>query len=85
MESLIFLEKRQMELMEAIRETLKRVPAHSAKPRVMMDLFDLDRDDSFAASCQILFKVSSEKILGIHSLGVIGTYLTGSLISGPFE
>lgn len=42
MESLIFLEKRQMELMEAIRETLKRVPAHSAKPRIMMDLFDLE-------------------------------------------
>jgi hypothetical protein len=40
-----------------------------------------DRDDSFAATCQILFKASSEKILGIHSLGVIGTYLTGSLIN----
>lgn len=37
MDTLIFLERRQMELMEAIRETLKRVPAHSAKPRVMMD------------------------------------------------
>jgi hypothetical protein len=42
MESLIFLEKRQTELMDAIRETLKRVPAHSAKPRIMMDLFDLE-------------------------------------------
>lgn len=42
MDKLMFLEKRQMELMEAIRETLKRVPVHSAKPRVMMDLFDLE-------------------------------------------
>lgn len=51
-----------------------------ALPGVPVLLRFNDRDDSFAATCQILFKASSEKILGIHSLGVIGTYLTGSLI-----
>jgi|GEM_PF-963398 len=55
-----------------------------ALPGVPVLLRFNDRDDSFAATCQILFKASSEKILGIHSLGVIGTYLTGNLISGPF-
>lgn len=54
-----------------------------ALPGVPVLLRFNDRDDSFAATCQILYKSSSEKILGIHSLGVIGTYLTGNLISSP--
>lgn len=54
-----------------------------ALPGVPVLLRFNDRDDSFASTCQILFKASSEKILGIHSLGVIGTYLAGNLISSP--
>ncbi len=36
------LNKRLAELEEEIAETLRRVPAHSAKPAVMMDLLDLE-------------------------------------------
>jgi hypothetical protein len=38
MDEMIRLEKRKRELEEAIRETEKRLPAHSVKPPVMMDL-----------------------------------------------
>ncbi|MBW1635583.1 MAG: histidine kinase [Deltaproteobacteria bacterium] len=38
------------ELEEAIAETRKRLPAHSVKPPVMMDLLDLeDQRDEFLA------------------------------------
>ena len=36
------LEKRLHELEQKIRETKKRLPAHSVKPPVMMDLLDLE-------------------------------------------
>jgi hypothetical protein len=36
------LEKRLAELEEAIRETERRLPAHSVKPPVMMDLLTLE-------------------------------------------
>jgi HAMP domain-containing protein len=38
MDEMIRLEKRKRELEDAIRETEKRLPAHSVKPPVMMDL-----------------------------------------------
>jgi hypothetical protein len=38
MNELTLLEKRRTELEDAIRETEKRLPAHSVKPPVMMDL-----------------------------------------------
>lgn len=36
------MEDRLRELESAIRETEKRLPAHSARPPVMMDLFALE-------------------------------------------
>lgn len=63
MDTLIFLEKRQMELMEAIRETLKRVPAHSAKPRVMMDLFDLE--DEYGRVTAEIGRLTKGRISGV--------------------
>lgn len=42
MDKLEALEIRQRELAEAIRETVKRLPAHSVKPPVMMDLLDYE-------------------------------------------
>jgi HAMP domain-containing protein len=38
MDEMIRLEKRKRELEDAIHETEKRLPAHSVKPPVMMDL-----------------------------------------------
>ncbi len=42
MDELATLEKRLQELDEQIRETKKRLPAHSTKPPVMMDLLALE-------------------------------------------
>lgn len=42
MDRLDVLEKRRAALAEAIRETEKRLPAHSVKPPVMMDLLALE-------------------------------------------
>lgn len=42
MNHLLELEKRLNELDTAITETRKRLPAHSIKPPVMMDLLDLE-------------------------------------------
>jgi len=48
------IKKKLQELDEAIAETRKRVPAHSIKPAVMMDLLDLEdeRDDLLAKLSQ---------------------------------
>ncbi len=42
MNKLKVLEKRRQELEEMIRDTKKRLPAHSTKPPVMMELLDLE-------------------------------------------
>jgi len=42
MKPLILLRKQLDELEEKIAETLKRLPAHSTKPPVMMDLLALE-------------------------------------------
>ncbi|MGD9975860.1 MAG: hypothetical protein AB7S77_22605 [Desulfatirhabdiaceae bacterium] len=42
MTSLLELEQKLRELDTAIVETRKRLPAHSVKPPVMMDLLDLE-------------------------------------------
>ena len=42
MEKLKVLEKRLTELEEKIKETNKRLPAHSVKPPVKMDLLSLE-------------------------------------------
>ena len=42
MDELTKLEKRLLELEEKIRKTKKRLPAHSTKPPVMMDLLSLE-------------------------------------------
>ncbi len=45
------IEKKLQELEEEIAETKKRLPAHSVKPAVMMDLLDLeDERDELLAS-----------------------------------
>lgn len=36
------LEKKRVQLEEKIKETKKRLPAHSTKPPVMMDLLELE-------------------------------------------
>jgi len=49
------LTKKLQELEEQIAETKKRLPAHSVKPAVMMDLLDLeDERDELAASLSTL-------------------------------
>ena len=42
MDSIEKLEKRLLEITEEIKEVKKRLPAHSVKPPVMMDLLDLE-------------------------------------------
>ena len=42
MKTLKELEQRRLELDEEIKETKKRLPAHSTKPPVMMDLLALE-------------------------------------------
>lgn len=42
MNELATLEKRLQELDEAIKETKKRLPAHSTKPPLMVDLLALE-------------------------------------------
>ena len=42
MKKLEELEQRLAQLEEKIKETKKRLPAHSTKPPVMMDLLDLE-------------------------------------------
>lgn len=42
MKTLRELEKRLLELDEEIKETKRRLPAHSVKPPVMMDLLELE-------------------------------------------
>jgi predicted dithiol-disulfide oxidoreductase (DUF899 family) len=42
MTTLLELEQKLRELDDAITETRKRLPAHSVKPPVMMDLLDLE-------------------------------------------
>lgn len=42
MTDLAELEKRLQQLEQEIKETRKRLPAHSTKPPVMMDLLDLE-------------------------------------------
>jgi hypothetical protein len=40
-----------------------------------------DQDMTFPAACQVLFPESAQSLLDIRCLGVIGTYLTGRLIT----
>jgi hypothetical protein len=57
MNTITELEERLSELYKLIAETKKRLPAHSTKPPVMMDLIDLeDEYDS------ILKKIEDYKI-----------------------
>lgn len=58
MEKLSSLIRRQSELAEAIRETEKRLPAHSVKPPVMLDLFDLE--DEYARVTSEIRKLRAE-------------------------
>ncbi len=58
MEKLSSLIRRQSELAEAIRETEKRLPAHSVKPPVMLDLFDLE--DEYARVTSEIRKLRME-------------------------
>ena len=55
MNHLIELEMRLRELDAAITETRKRLPAHSVKPPVMMDLLDLEDqyDDIVKQICEL--------------------------------
>ncbi len=48
------IKKKLQELEEAIAETRKRLPAHSVKPAVMMDLLNLEdeRDELMAKLSQ---------------------------------
>lgn len=52
-----------------------------ALPDVPVLLRFNDQDPPFPATCQILFPESAQNRLSIKSLGAIGTYLTGRLIS----
>ena len=46
------LEEKLAELEKKIRETEKRLPAHSVKPPIMMELFELE-DEYEAVSSQL--------------------------------
>lgn len=56
MEDPASLEKQRRELEEKIRETKARLPAHSVKPPIMMELFALE--DAYA---EILRKIERLK------------------------
>jgi len=62
MSTLAQLEKRLAELDEEIAETKRRLPAHSVKPPVMMDLLALeDEYDEVAKEIAELKRCSKEK------------------------
>jgi hypothetical protein len=64
MNHLLELEQRLHELDAAITETRKRLPAHSVKPPVMMDLLDLEDqyDDLMKQICELKQKSILDKI-----------------------
>ena len=61
MTTLAEMEKRLLELKEAIKATEKRLPAHSVKPPVMMDLLALeDEYDNLLNQIQDLKKAETK-------------------------
>jgi hypothetical protein len=56
------LKKKLGELEKKIEETKKRLPAHSVKPPVMMDLLDLE--DQYADVFNQIEKLKNEKAIG---------------------
>lgn len=52
------LEKEIAELVAAIEETKRRLPAHSTKPSIMMELFDLE--DRYNELCCQLKKMDKD-------------------------
>jgi uncharacterized protein (DUF342 family) len=52
------LQKSLHQLEKKIRETKKRLPAHSAKPQIMMELFDLE--DEYLEISQKLDKLKRD-------------------------
>lgn len=52
------LQKTLHQLEKKIRETKKRLPAHSAKPQIMMELFDLE--DEYLEISQKLDKLKCD-------------------------
>lgn len=62
MMTLFQMEKRLQELDKAIEETRKRLPAHSVKPPVMIELLDLeDEYDRLMDEIRELRKENQEK------------------------
>ncbi len=63
MNHLLELEQQLHELNAAITETRKRLPAHSVKPPVMMDLLDLEDqyDDLMKKICELKQKSIHDK------------------------
>jgi hypothetical protein len=62
MATLSEMEQRLRELQDAIKETEKRLPAHSVKPPVMMDLLALEDEYD-----DLLEKIRALKAGGAHS------------------
>ena len=54
------LEKRLAELEETIRETEDRLPAHSIKPPIMMELFELEDERDLVEAQIIQFEKRKE-------------------------
>lgn len=59
MQELEELEEKRKELEAAIAETRKRLPAHSVKPPVMMDLLDLE--DQYDAVLNRILKLKEKR------------------------
>ena len=59
MQELEELEEKRKELKAAIAETRKRLPAHSVKPPVMMDLLDLE--DQYDAVLNRILKLKEKR------------------------
>ena len=62
MATLSEMEQRLRELQDAIKETEKRLPAHSVKPPVMMDLLALEDEYD-----DLLEKIRALKAGGAHA------------------
>ena len=56
-----------------------------ALPGIPVFLRFNDKKEQFPAQCSILFRQSAQQLLDLNDLGIVGTILTGRLISGAIN
>lgn len=70
---------------ERISESYDLSFLFNALPKIPVLLNFNDSDELFPSACSILFKSNAEKYLDMECLAMVGTYLTGLLISKNTE